>query len=253
MFRRAITRKPGRNAADGLTTSTIGLPDYGNLIRQHDAYVQTLSNLGLEVIVLEAEPGYPDAYFVEDVAVVTPEIAVITIPGALSRQGEQESIEPVLAQFRRIKRIEPPGTVEGGDVLLVGKHCFIGISERTNALGARQLGCFLEEYGYSWEPISVDAGLHLKSSVNDLGQDTLIMTRTLSRLEAFKRFTAVIVNENETNAANTMLVNDHLIIPAGYPLTKKELSDLDRKVIELDVSEVSKMDGGLTCMSLRLT
>ncbi len=253
MFRHAITRKPGRNAAEGLTTSTIGSPDYEKLIRQHETYVHTLKNLGLEVIVLEAEPNYPDAYFVEDVAVVTPEVAVITIPGALSRQGEQESIEPVLAQYRPVKRIEPPGTVEGGDVLLVGKHCFIGISERTNAHGAKQLGSLLEEYGYSWETIPVGAGLHLKSSVNDLGQDTLIMTRTLLRHEAFKRFTVVIVHENETNGANVLLVNDHLLIPAGYPLTKKLLSDLDRKIIELDVSEVSKMDGGLTCMSLRLT
>ena len=253
MFTRAIARKPGQNAAQGLTTSKIGAPNYENLIRQHEAYIKTLTNLGLEVIVLEAEPAYPDAYFVEDVAVVTPEVAVITIPGALSRQGEQEKVEPILAQYRRIKRIEPPGTVEGGDVLLVDKHCFIGISERTNAAGAGQLGRFLEEYGYSWEPIPVGAGLHLKSSVNDLGQDTLIMTQTLAGLDAFKRYRRVIVDENETYAANTLLVNDHLMMPAGYPLIKAEFLDLGREIIELDVSEVCKMDGGLTCMSLRLS
>jgi dimethylargininase len=253
MFTRAITRKPGPNAAQGLTTSNIGTPNFENLIRQHKAYIETLTNLGLEVIVLEAEPAYPDAYFVEDVAVVTPEVAVITIPGALSRQGEQETVEPILAQYRPTKRIEPPGTVEGGDVLLVDKHCFIGISERTNATGAAQLGCFLEEHGYSWQPIPVGAGLHLKSSVNDLGQDTLILTQTLAGHDAFKRFRRVIVDENETYAANILLINDQLIMPAGYPLIKAELLDLGREIIELDVSEVCKMDGGLTCMSLRLS
>ena len=253
MFTRAITRKPGLNAAQGLTSSKMGSPIYDNLIRQHEAYVETLTSLGLEVIVLEAEPEYPDAYFVEDVAVVTPEVAVITIPGALSRQGEQETVEPILAQYRPIKRIEPPGTVEGGDVLLIDKHCFIGISERTNMAGAGQLGRFLGEHGYSWEPIPVGAGLHLKSSVNDLGQDTLIMTQTLAGHDAFKRYRRVIVDENETYAANTLLVNDRLIMPAGYPLIRGEFLALGREIIELDVSEVCKMDGGLTCMSLRLS
>jgi len=253
MFTRAISRKPGLNAAQGLTTSKIGSLNFENLIRQHEAYVQTLTNLGLEVIVLDAEPEYPDAYFVEDVAVVTPEVAVITIPGALSRQGEQETIEPILAQYRPTKCIEFPGTVEGGDVLLIDKHCFIGISERTNAAGASQLGRFLGEDGYSWELIPVGAGLHLKSSVNDLGQDTVIMTQSLAGHDAFKRFRRVIVDENETYAANTLLVNDHLIMPAGYPITKAEFLELGREIIELDVSEVCKMDGGLTCMSLRLS
>lgn len=251
MFTHAIARKPGSNAAHGVTTSQAGPPDYYLLCRQHDAYLETLGNLDLEVVVLEAELAYPDAYFVEDVAVITPEVAVITIPGASSRQGEQKSIEPILAQYRDIVRIEPPGTIEGGDVLLVDNYCFIGISDRTNEAGATQLGHILDRHGYQWETIVVDDGLHLKSSVNDLGQNTLIMTHALAGLDVFKRYQRVIVDEGELYVANTLLINEQLIMPAGYPLTKAKITELGREFVELDVSEVCKMDGGLTCMSLR--
>jgi len=158
MFTSALVRKPSPNFSKGLTTSLLGTPSYTLIKKQHDAYVEALGKLGLEVMILDSQPDYPDAYFVEDTAVVTPEIAVITIPGAISRQGEQTSIEPVLSRFRKIEKIQAPGTVDGGDVLVAGDRFFIGISDRTNSEGARQLGAILESCGYAWDTISVGEG-----------------------------------------------------------------------------------------------
>ncbi|MBN1583303.1 MAG: amidinotransferase [Anaerolineae bacterium] len=250
-FTHAITRKPGLDFAQGITTSNLGVPDDALILKQHAAYVATLRTLGLEVIELDAEPGYPDAYFVEDVAVVTPGVAVITNPGADARKGEEKTIEPVLARYRPIERILPPGTVDGGDVLIVDRHAFIGISERTNELGARQLGSILKKYDYTWIPVPVEAGLHLKSDVNGVGPGILLVTESLARRDVFARYDRIVVGEDEAYAANTLWVNETLITPCGFPKTKNKLDALGLAVIELDVSEMRKMDGGLTCLSLR--
>lgn len=252
MFTHAIVRKPGPNFTQGLTTSLLGKPSYTLIQKQHDGYMETLAKLGLEVIALDPQPDYPDAYFVEDTAVVTAEAAVITIPGAESRQGEQTSIEPVLSQFRKIEKIQMPGTVDGGDVLMAGKRFFIGLSDRTNREGAHQLGTILESYGYAWDTISVGEGLHLKSSINYLGKNTLILTAPFQHLDLLEHFDKIVVGKEEAYAANTLWINDSLIMPGGFPATKEKLSKMGLPVIELDVSEMAKMDGGLTCLSLRL-
>jgi dimethylargininase len=251
MFTHALTRKPGPEFGKGLTTSLLGTPSYTLIKKQHDVYVETLEKLGLEVVRLEPLPDYPDAYFVEDTAVVTPEMAVITVPGAISRQGEQTSIEPVLSQFRKIEKIQLPGTVDGGDVLMAGDRFFIGISDRTNTVGAHQLGGILESYGYVWDAISVGEGLHLKSSVNFVGKNTLILTPPFQDLNLFDGFDKIVLGEKDTYAANTLRVNDSLIMPEGFPGAKEKLSGIGVPIIEVDVSEVAKMDGGLTCLSLR--
>jgi len=251
MFSHAIVRKPAPNFSRGLTTSRLGQPSYTLIQKQHDTYIETLGNLGLAVTTMDPEPDYPDAYFVEDTAVVIPEAAVITIPGATTRQGEQDSIEPVLSRFRKIEKIQAPGTVDGGDVLMAGQRCFIGISDRTNAEGARQLGAILESYGYAFDTISVGEGLHLKSSINYVGKNTLLLTTPFQNLNPFDNFDKIVLDEKETYAANTLWVNDFLIMPRGFPTAKKQLSALNLPIIELDVSEVAKMDGGLTCLSLR--
>ncbi|MCK5316239.1 MAG: hypothetical protein KAJ53_13990 [Anaerolineales bacterium] len=251
IFTHAITRRPGENFAQGITTSDLGMPGYQRMLVQHRAYIDTLKSLGLEVLVLDALEAYPDAYFVEDTAVVIPEVAIITNPGAAARKGEQQSIEPLLSRYRQIARIHPPGTVDGGDVLLVDKHIFVGISERTNREGAEQLGGILTEYGYTWTPIPVEADLHLKSSVNHLGGKHLLVTREFVSLEHLQMYDKIVLDEAEEYAANTLWVNDTLITPKGFPKTKKQLESLGLLIIELDVSEARKMDGGLTCMSLR--
>lgn len=247
----AITRLPGENFADGLTTSKLGRPDFSLILEQHRAYRQALLSLGLDVIVLPAEPAYPDAYFVEDPAIITPKLAVITRPGAPSRQGEEETLTPFLKLYRPIAQILAPGTVDGGDVLVVGEHFFIGISERTNREGASQLTRFLSNAGYTSETLPVGTGLHLKSSVNYLGNNTLLLTKALSGYPGFSGYNKIVLDEYEEYAANTLLVNQTLLMPHGFPQTKAKLSGLEMPIIELDVSEVRKMDGGLTCMSLR--
>jgi dimethylargininase len=252
VFTKSITRLPGENFADGLTTSTLGRPSYPLILQQHHAYRQALQNLGLDVIVLPAEPAYPDAYFVEDPAIVTPKIAVITRPGAPSRQGEEMTLEPVLKQYRPVVHIQPPGTVDGGDVLCVGNHFFIGLSARTNSEGAFQLAKILASAGHTSENVPVPSGLHLKSGVNYVSKNTLLITKSLVDHPAFARYKLLLLNPDEEYAANTLWVNDTLLMPKGFPKTYAKLTSLGMSIIELDVSEVQKMDGGLTCMSLRM-
>lgn len=253
MFSHAITRLPGPDYPLGLTTSTLPAPDMDLTLTQHRAYVQALHALGLEVTVLPALPGHPDACFVEDTAVVTPEVAVITLPGALSRQGETPTIAATLAAHRSLARITAPGTLDGGDILQVGQRFFIGVSDRTNAAGARQLADILAAHGYQSDIIPVAAGLHLKSSLNYVGQNTMLVTRDFAGHPAIAGFRELVCPSGEEYAANTLLINDALIMPAGYPRTKIMLQELGMPVIELDTSEYRKMDGGLTCLSLRLT
>jgi len=251
MFTHAIVRKPGDDFAHGITTFKLGPPHYELMMKQHEDYTKTLRSLGLELIVLNSLPDYPDAYFVEDTAVVTPDVAIITNPGVEDRKGEEDTIERALATYRKTVRIHAPGTVDGGDVLMVDSHFFIGISERTNREGAKRLGSIFEEYGYTWATVCVEAGLHLKSSVNYIGNNTLLITEKFAGRDEFKQYDKIIVDKTEDYAANTLLINNSLIIPKGFPNTMKKLESRGFDIIELDVSEVRKMDGGLTCMSLR--
>jgi dimethylargininase len=251
MIRYALTRKPGKNYSDGLTTQTREERNFELLLEQHEAYCRVLESLGIELITLEPEPAYPDAYFVEDTAVVTRDVAVITNPGADTRRGETATIEPVLARYRKTFRIHPPGILDGGDVLLLGSHAAIGISERTNEHGARQLGWILATYGYTWSTVPVSDGLHLKSSVNVVGANTLLVSKAFERAEPLEAYRKIVVVEEEAYACNTLFLNGYLIMPAGYPETKRVLEETGSPVVELDVSEVRKMDGGLTCLSIR--
>ncbi len=252
MFSHAITRKPAPNFGKGITTAVNAEPpDYEKMLAQHCAYVETLKKLGLAVTVLDPEPDYPDAHFVEDTAVVTPDVAVITRPGADARRGEIATIAPVLADFREIRCIEAPGTLDGGDVLMIGKHFLIGISDRTNPAGAQQLGRILEDYGNTWSAVPLASGLHLKSSLNWVGKNFMLVTRDFANLEPIAGYERIIVEPDEEYAANILPVNDVLIMPAGFPKTRKQLEKTGLEIIELDTSECRKMDGALTCLSLR--
>jgi len=251
MFTHAILRKPGPDFAQGLTTSDLGRPDFEAMLAQHGAYLAVLQELGLATEVLDALPGHPDAYFVEDVAVVTPDVAVITRPGAPARRGEEESMVPVLARHRPVVRIEAPGTLDGGDVLMVGRHFFIGVSQRTNPEGARALGAILERHGCTWTPVPVAAGLHLKSSVNWVGGDTLLLSPAFRDRSEFSGYHKLVVDPAEEYAGNTLWLNGHLIVPTGFPRTLDLLQGLGLPVHPIDTSEARKMDGGLTCMSIR--
>lgn len=253
MFRRAIARKPGKNFAQGITTTfSSDPPNYELILKQHESYLETLNAIGLDIIQLEALSNFPDAYFVEDTAVVTSDVAIITIPGAESRKGEEESIAAALAPFRKTERIQVPGTLDGGDVLQLGNRFLIGLSERTNKEGAEQLGRLLEKFGNTWTTIPVEAGLHLKSSVNYVGKNTILVTEEFANHDQLTGFDLIVVDKSEAYAANTLWVNGYLLTPKGYPNTRQKLKKMKSEIIELDTSEIRKMDGGLTCMSLRL-
>ena len=251
MFTQAITRKPSPNFGDGLTTSDLGATDFGKMQEQHNAYIAALQQCGLDVIELDALSNFPDAHFVEDVAVVTPDVAVVTRPGAAARLGEEAAMLPILSTHRPIACIETPATLDGGDVLMVGSHFFIGLSERTNRAGAEQLGHILEQHGNSWTAVSIAAGLHFKSSVNFIGQNTLLVSEAFANRLELAGYDKIIVDKSEEYAANTLWINGRLLMPSGFPKTKAKLAAWGATIIELDTSEAQKMDGGLTCMSLR--
>jgi dimethylargininase len=252
MFRTAIARKPGANARLGLTTAHLGEPDLGLMLVQHEAYVHALTTCGVSVTVLEADERYPDGCFVEDAAVVTPECVVITRSGAPSRRGEGTAIEPLLSGHGRLERIEPPGCMDGGDVIVAGHRVLVGISKRTNREGARQLDAILTVHGMQVRPVPVDNGLHLKSDVNYLGNDRLVVTAAYASRDEIADFARFVVPSGEEYAANSLRCGDRVLVPDGYPRTRDRLEQAGFPVVALDVSEFRKMDGGLTCLSIRL-
>ncbi|MDP1823359.1 MAG: arginine deiminase family protein [Archangium sp.] len=249
MFTQAIVRTPGPDAGSGLTTSTLGKPDHPALLRQHAAYVQTLRDLGLTITHLDALDGHPDAYFVEDAALMFPELAVVTRPGAPERLAEAEALSATVARFRPMVQLSAPATLDGGDVLAMGKRVFVGLSERTNKSGAEELAEILRPHGYSVTPVRVPAGLHLKSSVTWAGADVVVLTEALS--EDFLGYEQLVVPADEAYAANVLWVNGTLLMPRGFPRTEAMLARLGLPLRVLEQSEVQKMDGALTCMSLR--
>jgi dimethylargininase len=248
----AILRTPGPNLGQGLTTAGCGVPDYCLALAQHASYSQALQQAGLLVTTLGPLPQFPDAYFVEDTAVVTAEVAVIARPGAAARRGEEAYIEPVLAQHRPLARISHPGTLDGGDVLVAGWQVLVGLSNRTNSEGVRQLAAILSPHGYQVVAIPVNAGLHLKSSVSLAGPDILLATRAFTQMGTLAGFRVLVVAEDDEYSANVLWVNNHILIPAGYPQTRRLLEPVGWQIVELDMSEMRKMDGGLSCLSVRM-
>ena len=252
-FARAITKKPCSRFSEGITTANLGKPDLQLALLQHEDYIQALSLCGLEVIELEADENFPDSCFVEDVAVITDEIAVITNPGALSRSGEIQSMIPVLEKFRKLEFIQSPGTLEGGDVMEAEKHFYIGLTARTNEEGAHQLGAIFSRFGYSYSLIPVTTALHLKSIINYVGNNHFLASKGFSSLPAFSKFHVIEVSDAELYAANCLHINDRWIVPKGFGGVKSKLLKLNYDIVELDMTEFEKMDGGLTCLSLRFS
>lgn len=219
---------------------------------QHRQYASTLSALGCHVVALPEEPEFPDAVFIEDVAIVLDELAVLARPGAASRRGEVKSVERVLAGYRRLHPIHEPGTLEGGDVLRVGKVIYVGMSGRTNRSGVEQLADVVAEYGYSVVPIEVHGCLHLKSAVSQAAEGILLINPAWVSPKEFAPFELVAVDPAESFAANTLLVGQRLIYPSSFPRTRSKLEALGIAVTAIDVSELQKAEGGVTCCSLIL-
>ncbi|GAB4201001.1 MAG: arginine deiminase family protein [Roseiflexaceae bacterium] len=254
-FTRAIVRRPGPNFADGLTMATLGTPDLELALEQHAAYCAALERCGLELTVLPPEPSHPDAPFVEDTAVLVAGHTMLSRPGAPSRQGEVPSIRTALLPwFPEPGEISAPGTLDGGDICEAERHVFIGISERTNPEGARQLSDWLAGLGYGTTCIDIRGRrdlLHLKTGMSYLGDNRMVLIDALVGLESFRNYEVVRVPPEETYAANCLRVNDAVLLPAGYPALQAALRYQGYQLITLEMSEFQKLDGGLSCLSLR--
>lgn len=251
----AIVRPPGPSFGDGLTTAGLGAPDIALALRQHRAYCDALILAGVAVHELGAAANFPDSTFVEDTAVLTPRVAVLTRPGAPSREEEVPLIADALGgRFPDYDAIVAPGTLDGGDICQVGEHFLIGLSARTNTNGAEQFGSILEEHGYTGAVVDIRGRadlLHLKSGVSWIGGDVLVVGRSLAGHAALAAFSQLVVPDAESYAANCIRVNSRVLIPAGHPEMENLVRSAGLSSLKIDVSEFRKMDGGLSCLSLR--
>jgi dimethylargininase len=224
--------------------------DVARAREQHAAYEEALRAVGCTVERMPDAPDFPDAVFVEDTAVVLDEVAVLMRPGAESRRGEVASAEAALAPFREIARIEAPGTMDGGDVLAMGRHVFVGRSLRTNDDGIEQLRAMLYRFGYAVEPVPVYECLHLKSAVTAIDPETLLINRAWTKAESFRAYDLTDVHPFEPFAANALGVGYELIYPAEFPLTLERLERRGFSPRTVPASELAKAEGGVTCCSL---
>lgn len=217
---------------------------------QHAAYREALAALGCGMIELAAEDALPDAVFVEDVAIVLDELAVVTRPGAPSRRAEVASVASALARHRTLKTIDAPGTLDGGDVLVIGRTIFVGESARTNADGIAQLRAFVRDAGYTVQPVPIHGCLHLKSAVTEVADGVVLMEPAWVDRTAFAAFRQIEADPDEPHAANVLRIGDGTIYPASFPRTLRRLRDAGIAPVLVDVSELQKAEGAVTCCSL---
>ncbi len=254
-FTQALLRLPGDNFAQGLTQSAEGAPDPALALAQHQHYCRALEAAGLTIAVLPADPRHPDGCFVEDTALLTARGAILTRPGAPSRRGEVDAIDAALRHdWPELARIEAPGTVDAGDVCEADGHFLIGLSARTNEAGAAQLAGLLGDLGYRADLLDIRglrALLHLKSGIAYLGGGRLLTTTDFPRHPALAAYERIDVPAAERYAANALCVNDRVLVAAGYPATRAAIESLGFEPVVLEMSEFRKLDGGLSCLSLR--
>jgi dimethylargininase len=250
-MRIAVTRPVSAAMAECELTHLARVPiDVARAREQHEAYEQVLRRLGCEVVRLPAEDALADSVFVEDAAVVFDELAVITRPGAESRRAETASAEAALARYRPLSRVVSPGMLDGGDVLVIGKRVFIGHSQRTNREGIRQMAELLRPHGYEVTAVPVARCLHLKSAVTQIAEDALLLDPAWLDASDFSDYEVVTVHPDERGAANVLRVGDTLIAAAQHARTAEALRRRGLAVETLDVSEIAKAEGGLTCCSI---
>lgn len=249
-YTHAIVRRPGPNFAAGQTTAKLGAPVPELVMQQHKQYVWNLFSQDLEVELLMEVDDFPDGCFVEDTAVITDQVAILCRPGHASRREEPATIRPLLAEHFEVLVIEAPGTVDGGDILRVGNHFFVGQSARTNAEGARQIVSHFRRLGYTADIIPVADGLHLKSGMSFLDDQTLLATQAFVKRPELAAYDIIPVTPEEKYAANCLSVNGHLLIADGFPQLAETLNRRGYEFTALNMSEFQKMDGSLTCLSL---
>ena len=247
----ALTREVSPNIGNCELTHLHRAPiDLPLARQQHRAYEKALKELGCEVHCLPAEADFPDSVFVEDTAIVVDEVAIITRPGADSRRAETASIAQALAPFRDLRFIEPPATIDGGDVLRIGKNIFVGLSSRSNQSAIEQLQVYLEPFGYCVRGVTVSGCLHLKTAVTQVAEGTLLINRAFIEAALFDDLELIEVDAAEPYAANALLIGDTAIYPANYPHTLNRLEANRLKIKAVQVSEILKAEGAVTCCSL---
>jgi dimethylargininase len=218
--------------------------------RQHRLYVEALTALGCRVEALPADPELADSVFVEDIAIVLDEVAVITRPGAASRRPETAPIARALTPYRPLVSIAPPGTLDGGDVLRIGRTLYVGLSDRSNQAAIDQLSRALAPYDYAVRGVAVHGCLHLKSAVTALGDDTVLVNPRWVDAAVFTGTRAIEIDPRERGAANVLRIGERVIYPASFPATRRRLAASGVDVLEVDVSELQKAEGAVTCCSL---
>lgn len=257
IIEQAIVRTPSGSFWQGLTPGLLGKADAALAKKQHSAYIAALEAAGIPVKTLPEMNDFPDSCFVEDPAIVTDRVAILTNPATKNRNGETARIEPTIREIYgdRIERIEAPGTLEGGDICRAEDHFFIGLSKRTNRAGADQLAAIVARYGFTYDFVSIleiQGLLHLKTGLSYIGDRTVIGLEAILAHPAFASYRRISVDPGEEYAANCIRLGDAVLFPEGFPKTRQLLIDAGFKVTTIQVSEFRKQDGGLSCLSLRL-
>jgi len=252
-FTRAITRLPAQSIVHGLRAEDVGNPDHGQMLKDHAHYVVTLQEAGANVTELPALEAYPDAVFVEDVALCLPEAAILMRPGAESRRGEVGEMEARLRDvYDEVCKIEGPGFIEGGDILTTAKEILVGCSARTDAAGAAELATIVSQWGYRLREVMTPEGvLHFKTDCSLLDAETILSTRRLDASGCFDNYRVIHTCDGEEAAANSIRYNHLVLMPAGFPGTRERLQAEGYEVREINNSECAKLDGGMSCLSLR--
>ena len=224
--------------------------DFALAQQQHQDYQSALSSLGCDVVVVPAPPGLADSVFIEDTALVLDDIAVMLRPGVTSRQPEVAGVAEVLQQYKPLKAIEPPGTIDGGDLLRVGNTIFAGLSTRSNQVGIQQLRDIVSDFGMTVETVETTKCLHLKSAVSEVASGTLLINTDWISSSAFRDFELIPVDKEETHAANALRIGKNLIYPSSFPRTMDALVKRGIDVVPVDLTELQKAEGAVTCCSL---
>ena len=254
-FTHAITRFPAASAVDGLRAEDVGAPDIDLFRRHHADYVDALRSTGAEVIELPGLEAYPDSCFIEDAALCLPEGAVLTRPGAPSRLGEAAEMAPHLkALYDDVRVIEGPGFLEAGDVLTTEHEILVGLSARTDQAGADELAALVADWGWTVRVVLTPQDvLHFKTDCSLLDDRTILATERLARSGCFEGYDVIFTAQGEEASANAIRFNDLVIFPAGFPKTAARLREAGYQVREVGNSEAAKLDGGMSCLSLRFS
>jgi dimethylargininase len=253
-FTRAITRQPGSSITNGLRAEDIGTPDLKQMLADHTSYVEALRETGATIVELPALEAFPDAVFVEDTALCLPEGAVLMRPGAPSRAGEVEQMASTLRTLcDEVLEIKGPGFIEGGDILTTGREILVGLSERTNLAGVEELTRLVAKWGYRVRTVTTPEGvLHFKTDCSLLNADTILSTKRLAASGCFEGYNVIHTCDGEDAAANAIRYNQFVVMPAHFPKTAARLRDAGFEVREINNTECAKLDGGMSCLSLRL-